>query len=123
MKLLLPLAAALSLAVSASAAMAADIAGSYPVTITGSKDYNGTHCLVLGQGAELDGTYVGGFQVIGRVLSAFLDIDGSGQEPATLLFSAPAKDGNIGKGALFEYIQGGYLYDSGEAKFGKKGGC
>ena len=93
------------------------------LTITGSQQFNGAHCVALGQGAELDGTYIGGFQVIGRIVSVFLDIDGSGQEPATLLFSAHALDGNIGKNALFEYIQGGYLYDSGNATFGAKGGC
>ena len=97
--------------------------GNWPVTITNSQQFNGSHCLTIGQGAELDNTYIGDFRVIGNNFNAFLEIDGSGQEPATLLFIARAKNGVITKNGAFEYIQGGYLYDSGTATFGKKGDC
>lgn len=124
MKMFLALATTLIVSISGNAALAArTVLGSYPVTITGSQNFNGSHCLVLGQGAELDNTYEGGFQVISTTLVVYLDIDGSGQEPATLLFSGPVDNGRILKNAAFEYIQGGYRYDGGNASFGKKDGC
>jgi hypothetical protein len=126
MKMLLTLASALSVAISTNAAMAGSVSynGNWPVTITGSQSFNGTHCVELGTdgSALLDGTYYGEFQVIRRTILVFLDITGSGEEPASLLFSSPASNGNIGKGA-FDFIQGGYSYDSGKEVFGMKGSC
>ena len=125
MKMLLTLATALSVVLPASAAMASNVSynGKWPVTIAGSKSFNGSHCVELTQGsALLDGTYYGGFQVISHTILVFLDITGSGEEPASLVFSAPATKGNIGKGA-FDFIQGGSSYDSGTAVFGTRGGC
>jgi hypothetical protein len=123
-KTILTLAATLIPPVSAGGAMAAHtINGNYAVTISGSQGFNGSHCLVLGQGADLDNTYQGGFQVISTTLVVYLDITGSGEEPATLLFSGPARNGVVGKNFAFEYIQGGYRYDGGNAAFGKKGSC
>jgi hypothetical protein len=125
MKMLLTVAAALSVVLPANAAMASSVNynGNWPVTITGSQGYDGSHCVELtGGSALLDGTSYGGFQVIGRTILVFIDTTGSGEEPATLLFSAPAMKGNIGKGA-FDFIQGGTSYDSGKAVFGIKGGC
>jgi hypothetical protein len=99
------------------------ISADWPVTITGSSGYNGSHCLALKFGsAVLDGEYSGGFQVIGRTLLVYLDTTGSNGDPATLLFSAQAAKDKIGKGA-FEYIQGGTSYDDGSAAFGTKNGC
>jgi hypothetical protein len=119
-------AATLCVALSANAAMASNASynGNWPITITDSQEFNGSHCVALsaGGGAILDGTYYGGFQVINRVIVVYLDITGSGEEPASLVFSSPAKNGNIGKGA-FNFIQGGYPYDSGKEIFGTKGGC
>jgi hypothetical protein len=126
MKTLLTLTAALTTVVSVNAAVAGSVSynGNWPVTITGSEDFNGTHCVELGAdgSALLDSTYYGGFQVIGRTIVVFLDIDGSGEEPASLVFSSTANNGNIGKGA-FDEIQGGTSYDSGKEVFGTKGGC
>jgi hypothetical protein len=122
------LAATMSAALSANAAMASSGSynGNWPVTITGSQMFNGSHCVQLSGDttgtAILDNTYEGGFQVTYRTILVFLYIDGSGQEPASLLFSSPATDGNIGKGG-FHFIQGSYPYDSGKAVFGTKGGC
>jgi hypothetical protein len=125
MKKRLMLAGILSGALSANAAMAggANYNGNWPVTITGSRSFNGAHCLELTDGsALLDSTYFGAFQVIGRTILVYLDITGSGEEPASLVFSSPASKGNIGKGA-FDFIQGGTSYDSGKEAFGTKGGC
>lgn len=125
MKILVTLATALSMVLPAGAAMAksAGYNGDWPVTITGSKNFNGSHCVKLNDGtAQMDDTYDGGFQVISRTIVVFLQTDGQNGELATLLFSAPATRGNIGKGA-FEFIEGGESYDSGEAKFGTNGGC
>ena len=124
MKTILTVASTLVLTMSVNAAMAGSVFdGRWPVTISGSQQFNGAHCLVIGTGAVLDNTYEGGFQAIAGILEVYLDITGSGQEPATLLFSAHAKKNGIGTTAAFEYIQGGFRYDSGTATFGTKGGC
>jgi hypothetical protein len=123
MKMLLTIVTAVSMALAASTAVAKSYTGNWPVTIKGSADFNGPHCVELSGGsALLDDTYYGEFQVIGRTILVFLDITGSGEEPASLLFSSPADKGNIGKGA-FDEIQGGTSYDSGTTVFGTKGGC
>ena len=103
------------------------ITGNWPITITGSQDFNGSHCVALtggysSGGAILDSTYYGAFQVSNGTILVFLDITGSGEEPATLLFSSSTRKGKIGKGA-FSFIQGGYSYDSCMEVFGTKGGC
>jgi hypothetical protein len=126
MKPCLLLAAALSVALPVGSAVAHTFgySGDWPVTITGSQNYNGAHCIVLSDGGALmDKTYYGAYQVIGRTMLVFLDITGSGDEPATLLFSATASNAHIHPAGAFEFIQGGTSYDSGTATFGTKGGC
>ena len=54
MKMLLTLATALSMAVPAAAmAKSANYNGNWPVTITGSQNYNGAHCVELDDGGAL----------------------------------------------------------------------
>jgi len=125
MKTLLALAAVLPVTISASAAQAggASYNGHWPVTITGSQQFNGPHCIVMQNGSALmDSAYYGAFQIINGTILVFFDITGSGEEPASLVFSSPARNGKIGKG-IFDFIQGGTSYDSGKETFGTKGGC
>lgn len=126
MKKSLMLTAALALALSAGAASAADTAGfngNWPVTITGSQGFNGQHCIQLSNGAALlDNSNYGAFKVIGGIMLVYIQTVGSGQELASLVFASPARNSMIGKGE-FNYIQGGYSFDSGTEVFGTKGGC
>jgi hypothetical protein len=145
MKTLLTLAAALSMAVGTGAAMAASgsYTGNYKVSLThdvfpNTTGYNGhgpnsTHCIALSDDgsvgwphsgyAILDGQYEGQFSVIGPTILIYLDITGSGEEPASLTFSTRARDGTIGAKGAFDDIQGGYSYDAADATFGTKGSC
>lgn len=144
MKTMLTLAAALSMAVSANAAMASgSYTGNWKVALThdvfpNNTGYNGhgpntTHCIALTDDgsigwpdsgyAVMDGQYEGQFSVIGHTIVIYLDIIGSGQEPADLTFSATARDGSIAKKGAYDEIQGGYSYDAADATFGTKGSC
>jgi len=127
---LLAIAAAAAMATSASAAAPGLYSGAWPVKVTLSQQFNGAHCVVLtddGSGfphsgpATMAQTEGGVFQVIGDTLLVSLQVIGSGEEIATYVFSAPARDGMLGKG-IWGYVQG-YPIDSGKAVFGAKGGC
>jgi hypothetical protein len=48
---------------------------------------------------------------------------GSGEEPASWMFSVPAHDGGIGKHGAFGYVQGGTPYGSASATFRANGSC
>ena len=65
----------------------------------------------------------GQFSVINHTILIYIDTVGSGEEPASLVFSAEAKDGQIGKKGAYDDIQGGTSYDADEAAFGVKGSC
>jgi len=131
MNKLLAIAAVVALTLSAHAAAAGLYSGRWPVTVTMSQHYNGAHCLVLiddgsagfphSGSASLTGTEGGVFQVIGRTLLVSLQVVGSGEEVATYVFSAPARDGILGEG-VWGYVQG-EAADSGRAVFGNRGGC
>lgn len=145
MKTLLTLAATLSTVAWTSAATASgdSYTGNWKVTLThdvylNNTGYNGhgpnsTHCIALIDDgsvgwphsgyAELDGQYEGQFSVIGRTILIYLDIAGSGEEPASLTFSTRARDGNIGKKGAYDEIQGGTSYDADDATFSTKGSC
>jgi hypothetical protein len=145
MKTPIALAAALSMAIPAGAATAGSVSytGNWQVKLThdvypNNTGYNGhgpnsTHCIALTDDgsigwphsgfAELDGQYEGQFSVIDRTILIYLDITGSGEEPASLTFSTTASDGNIGNKGAYDEIQGGYSYDAADATFGTKGSC
>jgi hypothetical protein len=130
-KLLSLAAAAVALTTSAHAAAPGLYSGNWPVTVSRSQSFNGPHCLMLTDdgsagfphsgSATLPGTEPGEFQVIGHTLLVTLGVVGSGEEVATDIFSAPARDGIFGEG-VWGYVQGG-TNDSGRAVFGNNGGC
>lgn len=114
--------------------------GSYPLTVTHSQFGNGTYCLTLTDDgdygwphsgtASLVSQVVGGslpygiFQVIDGTLVVTVEqpLGGSGQN-GSLVFIAPARDGNIvGKG-VYDNVAGGETFDSGKLVFGMNGGC
>ena len=144
MKMLLALAAAIPMVVSTCAAtMAQSYTGKWKVNLTHdvfptTAGYNGhgpnsTHCIALTDdgsvgwphsgAAVLDGQYDGQFAVIGPTVLIYLETVGSGQELASLTFSAVANNGDIGKKGSYDNIQGGFSYDAAAATFGAKGSC
>ena len=147
MKTLLTLAAALSVAASTGTVMAGSdsYTGNYKVALTNdvypnNTGYNGhhgnsTHCISLTDDgtvgwphsgyAVLDNNAntSGQFSVIGPTIVIYLDTTGSGDEPASIVFTAAAKNGDIGKSGAYDEIQGGASYDAADATFGKKGSC
>jgi len=137
--------AALSAAVAANAATAdsSSYTGNWQITLTHdlyltTKGYTGhrpksTHCVVLTDGlnfgrphsgsAVLDRQYEGDFQVINGNIVIFLDVQGSGEEPASATFTARARDGNIDQNGAYDIIQGGTSYELANATFGANGSC
>jgi hypothetical protein len=65
----------------------------------------------------------GQFAVIGNTILIYVYTLGSGQEPASLVFSGHARNGEIGKKAAFDNLQGGESFDAADATFGEKGSC
>jgi hypothetical protein len=61
--------------------------------------------------------------VIGPVIVIYIDTVGSGEEPASLVFTATAKNGEIAKKGAYDEVQGGTSYDAANAAFGKNGSC
>lgn len=147
MKTRLALALALSMAVSASAAMAGGdrYTGNWKVTLTHdvyvtNSGYNGhgpntTHCIALTDDGSVgwphsgyavmdnNANTSGQFAVIGPVILIYIDTTGSGYEPASLVFTAPAANGTIGKKGGYDEIQGGESYDADDAIFDVNGSC
>ena len=135
MKMLVTIAATLSIVISASAAMASSFSGNYPVTVTHSQHSNFRHCLTLTDNgtlgwphsgpAVLDGRrdLGGSFQIIGPLIEVVTNQGGgqSGQNAAAV-YSATVGYGKFDTGT-FEQIYGGASADSGVVTFGMKGGC
>jgi hypothetical protein len=141
------IAVALSAAVSAGAALADTVSytGNWQVKLTNdvfptTQGYTGhgpdsTHCLSLTDDgsigwphsgyAMLDHSFnsSGQFAVIGNTILIYVYTLGSGQEPASLVFSGRAKNGEIGRKAAFDNLQGGESSDAADATFGEKGSC
>jgi len=139
--------ASLSAIVSANAAAAGDISytGNWPVKLTHdvfltAEGYTGhgpntTHCISLTDDGSVgwphsgfavldnDINSSGQFAVIGHTILIYIFVLGSGQEPASLVFSANARNGDIGKKGAFDNIQGGTSFDAADATFGQKNGC
>lgn len=105
-----------------------------------NQGYNGhgpdsTHCLSLTDDGSIgwphsgfavldnDINSSGQFAVIGHTIVIYVFTLGSGQEPASLLFTANARNGEIGKKGAFDNIQGGASFDAADATFGEKGSC
>ena len=136
MKKLLSLVTALPMLLSAGAAMAGTYSGNWPLTVTHAQHSNGTYCLTLTDDGSLGWPHSGGasltgsglnltfgtFQLIGRSLVATIQDPGGTGQNAGLVFSAPAANGNIGKG-FYDQVYGGEAFDTGVLAFGKKGGC
>jgi hypothetical protein len=131
MKMLFTLAAALSMVVSASAAMATtSYTGNWPLTTSDSKGFNGNHCLALSDDGGfgwphsgfglLDGTSFATFQVIGNSIE--VAVQDEGQEVEGTVITASAKRGSLGNG-VFTIILAGESVDSGKVAFGTKDGC
>ena len=147
MKTHLIVAATLSIAVASGAATAAggSYTGNYKVMLTNdvypnNTGYNGhgpntTHCISLTDDgsvgwthsgyAELDhnGNASGQFAVIGPTIVIYVYTLGSGEEPASLVFTTTAKNGTIGKKGAYDGIQGSASFDAADAAFGKNGSC
>jgi hypothetical protein len=145
MKSLLTLAAVLSLTVCSGGAIAAggSYTGTWKVSLTNdvfpnNTGYNGhgpnsSHCIALTDdgsvgwphsgSAVMDNNASGQFAVIGPVILIYIDTIGSGEEPASLVFTATAtaSDGKIGKKGGYDEVQGGYSYDAADATFSTKG--
>ncbi len=130
--------AATLMVVSASVAMAQSFSGNWPATVSHSHRNNGAVCLMLTENGTLGwphsgpakvaghafgGTLVDGtFQLIDNTLVATIQEPSNSGQNACLVFTAPAGNGNIGKGA-FDQVYGGVEFDSGLLVFGVKGGC
>jgi hypothetical protein len=144
---IIAIAAALFTAASGSAALADSVSytGNWQVTLTNdvfptTKGYTGhrpdsTHCISLTDDgsvgwphsgyAIMDHSYnsSGQFAVIGHTILIYVYALGSGQEPASLVFSGRAKAGEIDTRAAFDNLQGGESFDAADATFGAKGSC
>jgi len=117
------------------AALAQSYSGRYPFAVTHSWIHNATGCLILtdngsegwphsGQAATTGFKFPsqpGAFQLINGILVATVTQSSGTGGSASLVFTAPAGNGNIGNG-VFEQVYGG-LFDSGVLVFGTKGGC
>jgi len=131
MKMLLPLAATLSMLASADGVMAQSYSGNYKVTVSQSKGYNGEHCLTLDDNdslgwahsgtAGMDDKYSGAFQVIENLLMVSIAIAGENGELSSFELSAVTHNDNVGKG-VYQTSYAGPPMDSGTVVF-KKGGC
>jgi hypothetical protein len=131
MKMLLAIAAALPLVVSAGAASAQKYSGNWPLTVTHSQFLNGSYCLtVTDDGSEgwphsgsatIPQYQYGIFQVIHGKFMADIIVPLEGQN-GVLVFTGDARAGNIGNGAVAQ-IEGGEPLYSGEMTVGKRGGC
>jgi hypothetical protein len=103
--------------------------GAWPVTITNSQRSNSTGCLTLtgktsGSASLAVGSQkfpFGSFQVRHGILVATITEPLYGQNGA-LMFIAHAGRGTIGQG-IFENVEGGSNFDSGDLAFGMKNGC
>jgi hypothetical protein len=121
-----------------SAAMAQSYSGNYPLTVTQSHHADGTYCLTLTDDgslgrphsgeASLTGEKVGGtlpygtFQVIDQFLVVTIDQPAGTGVDDSLVFTVPARNGNIvGKGVYVQVY--GEAIDSGVVAFGVRGGC
>ena len=125
---------------SAGAASEGSYSGNWPLTVSHSEFGNGTYCLTLTD----DGSYgwphsgtaslvsqvsggtqpYGLFQVIDRTLVVtVIQLNGGGGQNNSLVFIAPASDGNILGRGVYDEIAGGETFDSGRLVFGMNGGC
>lgn len=118
-----------------SPALAQSYSGRYPLAVTHSQFHNGKGCLILtdngterwphsGQAATagfLFPSQPGSFQLINGILVATVTQSSGTGLSESLVFTAPAGNGNIGNG-VFEQVYGGEN-DSGVLVFGMKGGC
>ena len=96
---------------------------------------NSTHCIALTDNGGVGWTHSGyavldnnantsgQFSVIGPTIVIYVDTLGSGEEPASIVFTATAKNGKIAKQGAYDEIQGGESYDAADAAFAKTGGC
>jgi hypothetical protein len=138
---------ALSMSVWTGAAVAAadSYSGNWKVMLTHdvyvtNSGYNGhgpntTHCIALTDDGTVGWPHSGyavmdnnvntsgQFAVIGPVILIYVDATGSGEEPASLVFTARAANGEIDKKGGYDEIQGGQSYDAADAKFEAKGSC
>jgi hypothetical protein len=112
------------------APMATSFSGNWPLTVTHSLHFNGTHCLTLTDdgsygwphsGPARLGSNSGLFEVIGRLILVSID-DGGFYQNAGSVYAAAVRNGHIGAGG-FEEIYGGETADSGKVVFGMKGAC
>jgi len=114
--------------------------GNWPLTVSHSQFGDGVYCLTLSSSGAAgwpqrgaasltsslpDGNqHYGSFEVIdGILVVTVVQYNGGGGQNNSLLFVAPASDGEIlGKG-VFDLISGGETFDSGQLVFGANGGC
>jgi len=137
--------AAFSAALAAGTALAdsSSYTGSWKVKLThdvypNTTGYNGhgpnsTHCIAMTDDGSVgwphsgyvivDNQDFGQFSVIGSNILIYVDVTGSGEEPASLTFSATARNGEIAKKGAYDLIQGGTSYDAADATFGAKNSC
>ena len=134
MKIIPAIAAILAFIISGNAALAGSdrYIGHWPVTVTRSKDVNGSYCLELGDfgeasltggwGNPTDGVY----QIIAQTFVATIPVSVGTGGFDYLVFVAPAGRGNLAKGTFVyagDPFGDGNGYGVGKAAFGAKGGC
>jgi hypothetical protein len=121
---------ALSAALMSGAAAAASHNGTWPLTISHSQYSNGSYCLTLAGstsgGASLTGPLGnlpdGDFQIVGHSLVASIAQPYGGGYNAGLVFTLPARNGNLAKGTHID-DNDGYLFDTSVVTVGTKNGC
>ena len=103
--------------------------------MSGSQNFNGTHCITLvdngsvgrphsGQAKIIlnNNEFQGTFQVITNFIAITIPAGGGNGEGAGLVYTATVSNGDIGKG-LFEAVFGGTETNSGAVAFGVKNSC
>jgi hypothetical protein len=119
----------------AVSANGASYTGNYPLTITGSRIWDGDYCLALNDNgslgwshsgkASLEGNEVlltdGTFEVIYRTLLVSIRAPGGKNGHNSLVFVASSPKDNPGKGEYEEVY--GKAFDTGTVMFGTKGSC
>jgi hypothetical protein len=135
MNILLALATALPMVVSAGAATAGTYSGNWPLTVSQSQHGNGTYCVTITDDGSfgwphsglatlnLDGNQLfGTFQLIDHDLTITNEDPGGNGQNAGLVFVAHAANGAMTNG-VYDEVYGGEEFDSGVLTVGKKGGC
>jgi hypothetical protein len=124
-----------SFALTPGAAKAQSYTGHWPATVSMSQHANGPYCITLhddgsfgwphsgeAQLVPSEGTDNGSFQVINGILTVSFPQPGGTAEIGALIFTAPARNGQIGSKGSYEQFYGSVI-DSGLLTFGARDTC